>query len=152
MWGRPFAIYRLFLLETVSTSCAAELSLRLFCNKDFVAVLAQLHGMLFICQQEAEHHMNPQHQRVEVPHNRWLFVKCDMVCGSIAAESRHTHLHGVTLFYRHPVIVQVIEEGISHIECPVLELIHKPVIGFCILPLEAHLHSHRLLGKCHSQS
>lgn len=87
----------LFLLEAVSALCAAEFSIRFLCNKHLVTVLAQLHGMVFVRQQEAEHHMNPQHERMEIPYNRRLFIKCNMVCGRIAAEGSHTHLHGVAL-------------------------------------------------------
>ena len=35
-----------------------------------------------------------------------------MVCWRIASESRHTHLHGVALFCRHPVIVQENKETV----------------------------------------
>ena len=126
----------LFLLEAVSALCAAEFSIRFLCNEYLVTVLAQLHGVVFICQQEAEHHMNPQHERVKVPYNRRLFIKCNMVCGCIAAEGCHAHLHGITLFCRHPVIVQIIEERIGHIEGPVPKLIHKPVISPVLYSLE----------------
>jgi len=141
----------LFLQKAVSALCAAEFGIRFLCNEYLVTVLAQFHRVVFICQQEAEHHMNSQHERVKVPYNRRLFIKCNMVCGCIAAEGCHAHLHGITLLYRHPVIVQIIEKRIGHIEGPVLKLVYNPVIGFCILSLEAHLHSHRLLGKCHRQ-
>ena len=53
---------RLFLLEAVSALCAAEFSIRFLCDKHLMTVLAQLHRVFFIRQQEAEHHMNPQHE------------------------------------------------------------------------------------------
>ena len=56
------------------------------CGKDLLAMLAQLQGTIRVCQHEAEHHLNAQQQRMEVPNDGRLIKEGNMVSGSHAAE------------------------------------------------------------------
>ena len=49
------------------------------------------------------------------------------------------------------IIIVVIQNGCGQGEGPVLELLGHPVIGFSILPLEAHGFCHRFIRKGHGQ-
>ena len=39
------------------------------CGKDLLTMLAQLQGTILVCQLEAEHHLNAQQQRMEIPND-----------------------------------------------------------------------------------
>lgn len=49
------------LMEVILTSGTTEHGIRALGNKHLMAVAAQLHGLLFVRQQEAEHHVDGKH-------------------------------------------------------------------------------------------
>ena len=58
------------------------------CSGTLLAVLAQPQGLLSIHQQEAEHHLDAQKQRMEVPIDGRLVQQLNMIAGRNAAEGR----------------------------------------------------------------
>ena len=114
-------------------------------------MLAQPQGLLSIHQQEAEHHLDAQKQRMEVPIDGRLVQQLNMIAGRNAAEGRHTLAVQVPGILVDQIIIVVVQNGSGQSESPVLELLCHPVIGFSILPLEAHGFCHRLVRKGHGQ-
>ena len=150
--SQPILLYwGSLLMEVILAPGATEHGIGTTGNKHLMAVAAQLHRLLFIRQQEAEHHVDGKHQGMEIPNNRGLFIQGNVICGCVATKGCHTHPHGVSLGFIHSVVVQIVKERVGHIEGQILELGHQPVIPPGIFPLEAHPHRHRLIEKGHGQ-
>ena len=58
-------------------------------QEHLLAVLAQPQGLLSVHQQEAEHHLDAQKQRMEVPIDGRLVQQLNMIAGRNAAEGSH---------------------------------------------------------------
>jgi len=114
-------------------------------------VLTQPQGLLSIHQHEAEHHLDAQQQRVKVPIDGRLVQQLNMIAGRNAAEGRHTLAVQIPGIFIDQVIIIVIQNGGGQGEGPILELLRHPVIGFSILPLEAHGFRHGFVRKGHGQ-
>ena len=82
---------------------------------------------------------------MEIPNDGGFIKEGDMVSGSHAAECRHAHVQRFFRFILGRSIVLVLEETGQQMEGPILELCCQPVVSLRVLPLEAHIHSHRLL-------
>lgn len=78
--------WRLLLIEVILAPGATEHGIGTTGNKHLMAVAAQLHRLLFIRQQKAEHHVDGKHQGMEIPNNRGLFVQGNVVCRFIKAK------------------------------------------------------------------
>ena len=57
--------------------------------KDLVAVLAKPQRIFLIGQHSAEHHLNHQKQRVEIPDDCRFIAKLDVIRRSVAVKRRH---------------------------------------------------------------
>ena len=58
-------------------------------EEHLLAVLAQPQGFRIVHQQEAEHHLDAQKQRMEVPIDGRLVQQLNMIAGRNAAKGRH---------------------------------------------------------------
>lgn len=74
---------------------------------------------------------------MEVPEKRGLVQKLNMVSRSNAAESFHGVPEELTAVIIQRVIV--IEERSGQVEGPILELLGYPIVGLCVLALEAYV-------------
>ena len=74
-----------------------------------------------------------------------------MIAGRNAAESGHALTVQIPGVLVDQVIIVVVQNGCGQGESPVLELLRYPVIGFSILPLEAHGFRHGFVRKGHGQ-
>ena len=67
--------------------------------EDGIAAVAHPQRGLILCHHEAEHHLQTNQQRMEIPHDGRLVQQCDSVGGSNAAEGSNTLRH--QLFFIH---------------------------------------------------
>ena len=74
-----------------------------------------------------------------------------MVCGGNPAKCSHGFAVQSPCVLVDGIIVIVVQNGRGQRKGPVLELLGNPVIGFRILPLEAHVLRHRLVHESHGQ-
>ena len=61
--------------------------------EDGIAAVAYAKRGLILCHHEAEHHLQTNQQRMEVPNNGWLVQQCDPVGGCNTTEGRNTLRH-----------------------------------------------------------
>ena len=88
-------------------------------HKDGIAAVAHTQRGLILCQHEAEHHLQTDQQRMEIPHDGWLIQQSNPVGGCNAAEGCNTLRHQL-LFIHIKGIAMLIEilagyEGEGHI-------------------------------------
>ena len=85
------------MLLVIFASAAArggtETLIRSVCYKDGIAVGTHAQRGFILCQHEAEHHLQTDQQRMEIPNDGWLVQQCDPVGGRNAAEGRNTLRH-----------------------------------------------------------
>ena len=87
---------------------AAETLIRSLCYEDGIAAVAHPQRGLILSHHEAEHHLQTNQQRMEIPHDGRLVQQCDSVGGSNAAEGCNTLRHQL-LFIRIKGIAMLIE-------------------------------------------
>ena len=78
------------------------------CYEDGIAAVAHPQRGLILCHHEAEHHLQTNQQRMEVPNNGWFVQQCDPVGGRNTAERRNA-LHHQLLFVRIKSTAMLIE-------------------------------------------
>lgn len=71
---------------------AAKSSSRSACDKGLGAMLTEPDRVFAVRQHESEHHLNPKHEGVEIPDNRQLMQKSDMIDWSDTSKSNHAML------------------------------------------------------------
>ena len=76
--------------------------------EDGIAVIAHAERSFLLCQHKAEHHLQTNQQRMEVPNNGWLVQQCDPVGGRNTAEGCNALRHQL-LFVRIKGIAMFIE-------------------------------------------
>ena len=77
-------------------------------NEDGIAAVTHPQRGLILSHHEAEHHLQADQQRMEVPNNGWLVQQCDPVSRCNAAEGCNTLRHQL-LFVRIKSIAMLIE-------------------------------------------
>ena len=74
-----------------------------------------------------------------------------MIAGRNAAEGSHGLAVKISCILVNAIVVVIVQNGGGQRERPILELLRHPVIGFSILPLEAHGFRHGFVRKGHGQ-
>ena len=87
-----------FLLYTelftfAAAGLTAETLVRSLCYEDGIAAVAHTQRGLILSHHEAEHHLQTDQQRMEVPNDGWLVQQSDPVGGRNASEGRNTLRH-----------------------------------------------------------
>ena len=88
---------------------AAKCGIGAAAQEYLLAVLAQPQGLLSIHQQEAEHHLDAQKQRMEVPIDGRLVQQLNMIAGRNAAEGRHTPAVQISCILVDQIIIVVVQ-------------------------------------------
>ena len=114
-------------------------------------MLAQPQGFCIVHQHKAEHHLDAQQQRMEVPIDGRLLQQFNMIGRRNAAEGSHGLAVKISCILVNAVVVVIVQNGGGQRERPILELLCYPVIRFGILPLEAHVLCHWFLHEGHRQ-
>lgn len=127
------AFINIVLILTLRT---AKYSTRSACDKGLQTVLAQTDRFFRICQHETEHHLYPQQHGMEIPYNRRLIQKSDMISWRIAAVSCHALLHHQFCVLIYGVVVLIIEHTRHIGKCPVGKLLLHPIVAFRIFSLK----------------
>ena len=91
-------------------------------------MLAQPQGLLSVHQQEAEHHLDAQQQRVEIPIDGRLVQQLNMIAGRNAAKGGHAHAVQISCILVDQIIIVVVQNRCGQGKGPVLELLEKPPI------------------------
>ena len=126
--SRPVNIKPVFALR------AAKKIVGAFRLKDFVTVLAKPQRIFLIGQHCAEHHLDHQKQRMEIPNDRRLVTQLDVIRRRVAVERGHR----LPKKFLCVLVVAslIIEQARRENEYPVGELLLKPVEAFGISPLK----------------
>ena len=88
---------------------------------------------------------------MKVPIDGRLVQQLNMIAGRNAAKGGHAHAVQISCILVDQIIIVVVQNRCGQGEGPILELLRHPVIGFSILPLEAHGFRHRFICKGHGQ-
>ena len=72
MYAKPLFLFygRLFTFAAAFIAAEALCFSRRY--EDGIAAVAHPQWGLILCQHEAEHHLQPDQQRMEIPHDGWL--------------------------------------------------------------------------------
>src|SRR5699024_9616856 len=108
-------------------------------QEHLLAVLAQAQGLVTVYQHEAEHHLDAQQQRMEIPIDGGLIQQLNVVAGGNPAERSHGLAIQPPCVLVNGIIVIVVQNGGGQCKGPIFELLGNPVVGFRIFPLEAHV-------------
>ena len=119
MYAKPLFLFYGRLFTFAAAFIAAETMCFSIGYEDGIAAVAHTQRGLILCHHEAEHHLQADQQRMEVPNDGWLVQQCDPVGGRNATEGRNTLRHQL-LFIRIKGIAMLIEilagyEGEGHI-------------------------------------
>ena len=80
-------------------------------QKHLLAVLAQAQGLIPVHQHEAEHHLDTQQQRMEIPIDGGLIQQLNVVAGGNPAKCSHSLAVQPPFVLAHEIIVIVVEKG-----------------------------------------
>lgn len=149
---RPAAatLLLVFLFVDCFSYRAAEIFVIALCKECFHAVLAQPQAGSFVCQHEAEHHLDRQQQGMKIPHDGGTLPQLDVVVRCDASERRHTLPVNVTGVFVH-FLLFIEQEAAQEGKGPVLKGLLQPVVALRIVAHEAHDLRLRLLTECHCQ-
>ena len=120
-------------------------------QEHLLTVLAQAQGLVTVYQHEAEHHLDAQQQRMEIPIDGGLIQQLDVVAGGDPTKCGHGLAVQPPCVLVNGIIVIVVQNGGGQCKGPIFELLGNPVVGFRIFPLEAHVLRHRLVHEGHGQ-
>ena len=123
-----------------------------FGYKDGIAVITHAQRSFVLCQHEAEHHLQADQQRMEVPNDGGFVQQRDPVSRCNTAEGRNTLRHQflfISIEYIR-VLIEILtgNEG----ESQIFQCLGDSIQRLCIFRLENHAHSIRITGKGHNQS
>ena len=104
-------------------------------EEHLLAVLAQPQGFRIVHKHEAEHHLDAQQQRMEVPIDGRFLQQFNMISRRNAAEGSHGLAVKIPCILVNAVVVVVVQNGCGQRERPILELLRYPVIrlSICLL-------------------
>ena len=120
-----------------STGAAGDKSLR--------TVSANPKRPLIVRQHEAEHHLNPQQQGMEIPYDRRLLQQGYMIGWCDPVKGRHGLPIQVPGIFIKKIIIIIVQVAGGQREYLVNKLLLHPVIPFGVLPLKAHIDCHWLV-------
>lgn len=131
-------------MEVILTSGTTEHGIRAIGDKHLMAAAAQLHGLLFIRQQEAEHHVDSKHQGMKVPHNRGLTFRGANGAYFLKKDLNTSQIQGVCLEKMCEIDVKT-GDGLDPIDFQLAEAFYRacdPVVS------EDDLYTQQLMHLC----
>lgn len=115
-----------------------------------ITVLAQFQRRVFIRYHKGKHHLNGEHQGMEIQDNGGLIQKFYVVGRCNAAETFHSFLVHIPFCFLQRIIILIIQKAGNKGKSPVREYRGNPFIAFSIFLLKAHKHRLWFVLHCHN--